>query len=47
MSEFFKTLMGRTFFDKNVPELVKALQKIGKELERLNNNLEKDKKEDE
>jgi len=31
---FFKTAMGRDFFDRNIPRLVK-------ELERLNSNLEK------
>jgi hypothetical protein len=31
---FFKTAMGRDFFDRNVPQLVK-------ELKRLNDNLEK------
>lgn len=31
---FFKTAMGRDFFDRNVPKLIK-------ELERLNTNIEK------
>lgn len=31
---FYKTAMGRDFFDRNVPRLIK-------ELERLNTNLEK------
>lgn len=48
MMEFIKTPIGRDFFGKQVPNIIKALDKIGNELERLNDNLEgKEKKEDE
>ena len=39
--KFFQTIMGRSFFEGQVPRLIKALEKIGCELERYNNNQEK------
>lgn len=46
MSEtpFFKTAMGRDFFDRNIPLLVKELQKLNKNLADLLQKME-DKKE--
>lgn len=32
---FFKTAMGRDFFDRNIPLLVKELQKLNENLEAL------------
>jgi hypothetical protein len=34
VSEFFKTLMGRKFFERDVPELVRQLEKLNTILER-------------
>jgi len=39
--KFFQTIMGRSFFDGQLPRLIKALEKIGCELERFNNSQEK------
>jgi len=41
MIQFHETKMGHDFFLRNVPEILKAIKKIGSELERLNNNIEK------
>lgn len=41
MIQFHETKMGHDFFLYNVPEILKAIKKIGSELERLNNNIEK------
>jgi len=38
MNDFFRTMMGRTFFEGTVPSLVR-------ELARLNDNLEKDREQ--
>ena len=32
---FFKTAMGRDFFDRNIPRLVKELQKLNENLAKL------------
>jgi hypothetical protein len=39
--KFFQTIMGRSFFDGQLPRLIKALEKIACELERFNNLQEK------
>jgi len=39
--KFFQTIMGRSFFEGQVPRLIKVLEKIACELERFNNNQEK------
>lgn len=41
MIQFHETKMGHDFFLYSVPEILEAIQKIGSELERLNNNIEK------
>ena len=33
---FFQTVMGRKFYESDVPRLIKALEKIGNQLEKLN-----------
>ena len=34
--EFFQTMMGRKFYEADVPRLIKALEKIAVELEKFN-----------
>lgn len=34
--EFFQTVMGRKFYERDIPQLIKQLEKIGAELERSN-----------
>lgn len=41
MIELHNTRMGQKFFSNDIPQLIKAIEKVGKELERLNDNLEK------
>lgn len=36
MNDFFKTMMGQKFYTADVPRLIKALEKIGNELESQN-----------
>lgn len=36
MVDFFKTRMGQKFYEADVPRIAKALEKIGRELERAN-----------
>ena len=38
MSEFYQTLMGRKFYDADVPRIVKALERIATVLENQNKN---------
>ncbi len=47
MGEFFKTVMGRKFYDADVPRLTTALEKIATQLERANALQEKKFKLDE
>jgi hypothetical protein len=35
-ANFFQTIMGKKFYEGDVPKIVRALEKIGKELERAN-----------
>lgn len=35
--KFFQSVMGKRFFEGQLPRLIKALEKIGQELERANN----------
>ena len=35
MTEFFLTRMGKTFYEHTVPELVRQLQRLNENLERL------------
>jgi hypothetical protein len=41
MSEFFRTAMGRKFFDADMPSLVKVLEKIATQMENKNKLEEK------
>jgi hypothetical protein len=41
MSDFYRTRMGHTFYNKNVPELVEQLARLADLLERLVVQLEK------
>jgi hypothetical protein len=36
MTEFFATMMGRKFYEGDVPRLVRALEKIAAEMKRAN-----------
>lgn len=44
MLQFFETMMGRDFYQGNIPKLIKALVKIADELEKLNKHLEEQNK---
>ncbi|MBC9786566.1 hypothetical protein H1S01_19105 [Heliobacterium chlorum] len=41
MTEFYQTLMGRKFFERDVPKLSESLATIAEQLARLNQNIEK------
>jgi hypothetical protein len=41
MSEFFRTAMGRKFYDADMPQLIKVLEKIGTQMEAKNKLEEK------
>ena len=41
MSEFFRTQMGRKFYDADIPQLVKVLEKISNQMEQKNKLEEK------
>jgi len=41
MSEFFRTAMGRKFYDADIPQLVKVLEKIATQMENKNKLEEK------
>tara|TARA_R100001163_G_C5047304_1_gene184490 strand:+ start:1217 stop:1402 length:186 start_codon:yes stop_codon:yes gene_type:complete len=36
MSEFFRTQMGRKFYDADIPQLVKVLERIATQMEKKN-----------
>lgn len=40
MPQLHETKYGRKLFESDLPRLIKAMEKIGKELERLNDNTE-------
>jgi hypothetical protein len=40
MNDFFRTPMGNKFYQGDVPRIADSLEKIAKQLERLNGNLE-------
>jgi hypothetical protein len=40
--EFFETVAGRRFFEKQLPDLIRAMEKIAAELQRSNDLKEKD-----
>jgi len=39
--QFFQTVMGRTYYEYTLPELVKALNRLVKVLEQINEKLDK------
>lgn len=41
MSDFYQTKMGHKFYEGDVPRIVDALEKIAKELKRLNDREER------
>jgi hypothetical protein len=41
MSEFFRTAMGRKFYDADIPQLVKVLEKIASQMDKKNKLEEK------
>jgi hypothetical protein len=41
MSEFFRTAMGRKFYDADIPQLVKVLEKIATQMDKKNKLEEK------
>lgn len=47
MNDFFKTLMGRKLFESDIPDLIKSLNSLSKELKTLNEREEKKFKLDE
>ena len=46
MTEFFETRAGRTFYEHTVPELVRQLERLNANLERITNDMEKHDDED-
>lgn len=40
--EFFQTIMGKRFYEANIPRIIKALENIATELKRANDLKEKD-----
>ena len=44
MLQFFETMMGRDFYQGNIPKLINALVKIADQLEKLNEHLEEQNK---
>ncbi len=46
MTEFFQTRMGRTFYEHTAPELVRQLERLNANLERITNDTEKNDDED-
>ena len=50
VSEFFKTIMGRKFYDSDVPRIAKSLERIADQLEvmagMMQSNLKKETKDD-
>ena len=45
MLKFHETVMGKRFFEKQLPDLIKALEKIGSELEKMNKKIDGEKVE--
>jgi hypothetical protein len=41
MNDFFKTIMGRKLFESDIPDLIKSLNSLSKELKTLNERQEK------
>ena len=41
MDEFYKTRMGRDFFDRTMPDLVRELSRLSEQLERLIERLDR------
>lgn len=39
--QFYQTMMGRKFFESDVPRMIAILQKMTLEMERMNQNMEK------
>ncbi len=45
--KFFQTMMGRSFFEGQVPRLINAIEKLACELQRYNDAQERKKEEEE
>ncbi len=46
MTEFFQTRMGQRFYERTVPDLVRQLERLNANLERITNDTEKTDDED-
>jgi len=44
--QFFQTRMGRAFYDRDVPAIAQALDRIASALEAISTKLDKDEKEE-
>ncbi|MFP5116136.1 hypothetical protein ACSU64_27900 [Bacillaceae bacterium C204] len=45
MIQFFQTMMGRKFYERDVPHLIRAIEKLSDQVEEMNKRLEKLEKE--
>lgn len=43
--EFFRTVMGQRFFEAQLPQLIRAIEKVANELKRANDLKERDAKD--
>ena len=43
MHQFFQTMLGRTFYEAHVPQLIKAVRQLADELKRYNDAREEEK----
>lgn len=46
MLQFFQTMLGRTFYEAHVPQLIKAVRQLADELKRYNDAREQEESED-
>ena len=46
MVQFFQTMIGRTFYEAHVPQLIKAVRQLAEELKRYNDAREEEKRKE-
>ena len=46
MVQFFQTMLGRTFYEAHVPQLIKAIRQLTEELKRYNDFREEEKRKE-
>jgi len=45
MIQFFQTMMGKKFYERDIPHLIKAIEKLANQVEKVNERLDKFEKE--